>query len=361
MKIVQLIPELNEGGVERGVVELSRELVKQGFESVVISNGGKLVNQLQNDGASHVKVNVCSKNILTAPWRIWKLYQALQNIKPNLLHVRSRVPAWMVFFANKLLHLPIVSTVHGFNSVSAYSKIMTKGDHVICVSNAIKIYIQKHYHTPETKITIIPRGVDLEKFNPNNLDSVFIDEFKKHYNLKEKWIVSTVGRITQLKDLETFIEAIAILKKDFPNVIGLIVGGVREDKQTYFASLQNLVNSLHVKEHIHFCGSTNNVAEVYALSDVIISSSKKPESFGRSVAEAIALNTPVVATNHGGVLDIVQEGVNGYFTPIGDAEGLALKIVNAKDLHFNGYDYIQNNFSLEQMVTKTIQIYERLL
>ena len=97
MKIVQLIPELNEGGVERGVIELSRELVKQGFESVVISNGGKLVEQLEHDGALHVKVNVCSKNVLTAPWRIWKLYCALQKIKPNLLHVRSRVPAWMVF------------------------------------------------------------------------------------------------------------------------------------------------------------------------------------------------------------------------------------------------------------------------
>jgi glycosyltransferase involved in cell wall biosynthesis len=361
MKIVQLIPELNEGGVERGVVELSRELVKQGFESIVISNGGKLVSQLEQEGTVHIRLDVCSKNIFTSPWRIFQLYKKLKALSPDILHARSRVPAWMAYCANIFLHIPFVTTVHGFNSVSSYSKIMTKGDHVICVSNAIKVYIQKHYDTPESKITVIPRGIDLEKFNPNTLNSVFINTFKNQFTLQDKWVITTVGRITQLKDLETFIKAIAILKKDFPNVIGLIVGGVREDKQTYFASLQNLVNSLHVKEHIHFCGSTNNVAEVYALSDVIISSSKKPESFGRSVAEAIALNTPVVATNHGGVLDIVQEGVNGYFTPIGDAEGLALKIVNAKDLHFNGYDYIQNNFSLEQMVTKTIQIYKRLL
>ncbi|MDD2385144.1 MAG: glycosyltransferase family 4 protein, partial [Sulfurospirillaceae bacterium] len=186
-------------------------------------------------------------------------------------------------------------------------------------------------------------------------------EFKKHYNLKEKWIVSTVGRITQLKDLETFIEAIAILKKDFPNIVGLIVGGVRSDKQNYFAALQSLAESLHVNEYIHFCGSTNKVAEVYAISDVIVSSSKKPESFGRSVAEAIALNTPVVATNHGGVLDIVQEGINGYFTPIGDADGLAQKIVKVKDLRFDGYNYIREYFSLKQMVEKTVNVYKRLL
>lgn len=357
MKIVQLIPELNEGGVERGVVELSRELVKLGFESVIISNGGKLVAQLEQDGALHVKLNVCSKNILSAPWRIWKLCRALQKIKPDLLHVRSRVPAWMVFFANKLLKIPVVSTVHGFNSVSFYSRIMTRADHVICVSNAIKQYIQKHYGVHEKQITVIPRGIDLEKFNPHHLDASFIQSFKQQFNLEGKWIISTIGRVTQLKDLETFIEAIAILNKEFPNVVGLIVGGVRKDKQNYFSTLQNLVNSLHVKECIHFCGSSDKVAEIYSLSDVVVSSSKKPESFGRSVAEAIALNTPVVATGHGGVLDIINEGINGYFVEIENAQNLAEKIMKASKLNFNGHTYIAKMFSLNQMVEKTIRIY----
>lgn len=360
MKIVQILPELGEGGVERGVMELSCELVKHGFQSVVISNGGKLVKQIENDGALHVKLDVCSKNILTAPWRIFKLYQTLKTLKPDILHVRSRVPAWMVFFANAFLHIPLVSTVHGFNSVSFYSSIMTKADHVICVSNAIKVYIQKHYDTPESKITVIPRGVDLEKFNPNHLDKLFMETFKNQFDLQGKWVVSTVGRITQLKDLETFIQAIAILKKDFPNIAGLIVGGVRVDKQKYFESLQNLVESLHVKEQIHFCGSIDKIAEVYALSDIVVSSSKKPESFGRSVAEAIALGTPVIATNHGGVLDIIQNGVHGYFTDIGNANDLADKIVQAKTLEFDGYVYITENFSLGNMVNKTLLVYKKL-
>lgn len=359
LKIVQLIPELNEGGVERGVVELSRELVKLGFESVVISNSGKLVEQLERDGALHIKVNICSKNIFTAPFRIFKLYQTLKMLSPNILHVRSRVPAWMVFFANAFLHIRVVSTVHGFNSVSFYSRIMTRSDHVICVSNAIKTYIQKHYDTPESKITVIPRGIDLDKFNPEKVDATFTHQFKQQFKLEDKWVISTVGRITQLKDLETFIEAIAILSQEFPNVVGLIVGGVRKDKQNYFASLQRLVESLHVKKYIHFCGSSDKVAEIYALSDVVVSSSKKPESFGRSVAEAIALGTPVVATNHGGVLDIILEGQNGYFTRIGDAKDLAEKIVKATELKFDGYAYICEHFSLSQMVGKTVKIYKR--
>ena len=355
MKIVQLLPELNEGGVERGVVELSRELVKRGFDSIVISNGGKLVDDIQREGALHVKVDVCSKNPFNTLFRVKRLKKVLKDLNPDILHVRSRVPAWLLYFANKTLKIPVVSTVHGFNSVSFYSKIMTKADRVICVSNAIKEYIQKHYKTPDEKIAIIPRGIDLEIFNPVNLDTDFIKSFKDKYRLNDKFIISTVGRITQLKDLESFIKAISLLQKKLPNSVGLIVGGVREDKKEYFSNLRKLVKEL--KANIIFCGSQANVAEIYALSDVVVSSSKKPESFGRSVAEAIALNTPVIATNHGGVLDIIQDGINGYFFEIEDYKALANKILEAKDLKFDGYGYIKENFSLEQMVKKTTKVY----
>ncbi len=357
MKIVQLLPELNEGGVERGVVELSRELVKRGYNSIVISNGGKLAKQIEKDGAKHIKCDVCSKNILTAPSRIKKLKKILKEINPDILHYRSRVPGWIIYFANKKLGISTVSTVHGYNSVSFYSKIMTKGDKVICVSNSIKEYIKKHYNTDENKIIVIPRGVDLKKFNPNNLDINFINKFKKEFVLKDKFVISAVGRITQLKDLETFIKAIKKVQNSLPNTIGLIVGGARENKKEYFNSLKNLTNSLNAP--IIFTGSQNKVAEIYSLSDVIVSSSKKPESFGRSVAEALALNSPVVASNHGGVLDIIQENKNGYFFKIGDEKELAKNIIKAKELKFDGFDYIKKNFSLEQMVNKTVKVYEK--
>ncbi len=355
MKIVQLLPELNEGGVERGVVELSRELVKRGFDSIVISNGGKLVDDIQREGALHVKVDVCSKNPFNTPFRVKRLKKVLKELNPDIVHVRSRIPAWLVYFANKTLKIPVVSTVHGFNSVSFYSKIMIKADKVICVSNAIKEYIQKHYKTPDGKITVIPRGVDLKKFNPDNLDKRFIDRFKQEYDLDGRFIISSVGRITQLKDLESFVKAVSLVQKELPNSIGLIVGGVREDKREYFSNLVKLVEEL--KADVIFCGSQTKVAEIYALSDVVISSSKKPESFGRSVAEALALNTPVVATNHGGVLDIIKEDVNGYFFKIGNFKELKEKILEAKDLRFDGYKHIRENFSLEQMVEKTIKVY----
>ncbi|WP_295418428.1 glycosyltransferase family 4 protein [Sulfurovum sp.] len=358
MKIVQLLPELNEGGVERGTMELSRELVKLGHESIVISAGGKLVEQIEADRGRHMTLDISSKNPFTAFSRMIKLRKLLKGLNPDILHARSRVPAWLTYLANKKLQLPFVTTVHGFNSVSDYSAIMTKGDRVICVSSAIKLYIQKHYHTDEKKITVIPRGIDLEKFNPENSDRDFMDTFIQEYQLNDKTIVTSVGRITQLKDLETFIQAIALVKEKIPNITGLIVGGVREDKQNYFESLKTLIKELKLEKHIVFTGSQSKVAEIYALSDVVVSSSKKPESFGRSVAEALAMNTPVVATEHGGVLDIIREGENGFFYPVGDSKRLAQLIRKCNDLKFDGYDYIAENFSLGQMVEKTLEVYE---
>lgn len=360
MRIVQVIPELNEGGVERGVVELNREFVKKGIESFVISAGGKLENQINLDGGNHIKFDVCSKNIFTVFRRVKGLKKILKEIKPDIIHVRSRVPAWLVYFANKSLNIKVVSTVHGFNSVGFYSSIMQKADAVICVSNSIKEYIQKHYQTSENKITVIPRGIDLELFNPKNVDETFIENFKKEFNLKDKFIVSSVGRVTQLKDYETFIKAIMLVKKEIPNIVGLIVGGARSDKEDYLNSLKILVKELNLEENIIFTGSQSRIEQIYALSDVIISSSKKPESFGRAVAEAICMNKPVIATNHGGVKDIIIENVNGFFFEVGDDKKLADNILKSRTLKFDGYSYISNNFSLENMVNKTLEVYRNL-
>ena len=361
MRIVQVIPELNEGGVERGVVELNREYVKLGIESYIISNGGKLVNQITQDGGNHITFDVCSKNIFTSFSRVSKLKKILIEIKPDIIHVRSRVPAWLVYFANKTLNIKVVSTVHGFNSVGFYSSIMQKADAVICVSNSIKEYIQKHYQTSENKITVIARGIDLELFNPKNIDNSFIENFKIEFDLKDKFIISSVGRVTQLKDYETFIKAILLAKKEIPNVKALIVGGVRSDKEDYLNSLKNLIKELNLEENIIFTGSQSKIEQIYALSDVIVSSSKKPESFGRAVAEAICMNKPVIATNHGGVKDIIIENQNGFFFEVGDDKQLANNILKSRALTFDGYSYISSNFSLENMVRKTVEVYKGII
>lgn len=359
---MQLLPELNEGGVERGVVELSRELVRRGVDSWVLSAGGRLAGQIEQDGGHHRVIDLAGKNPLTAWSRARALRRLLRQIAPDVIHARSRVPAWLAIMANRPLRLPFVTTVHGFNSVNAYSRVMTFGDRVICVSGAIKEYIQSHYGVPDEKIVVIPRGVDLDLFDPARLDAGFMEEFRSRYGLQGKFVVTSVGRITQLKDYETFIRAISLVRNEIPGVLGLIVGGVREDKNEYFSSLQKLINSLGLTENIRFAGNQQKVAEIYAMSDVVVTSSKKPESFGRSAAEALAMNVSVVASAHGGILDIVREGETGFLFPPGDAKALADKILQARTDRLEGLRrFVQEHFTLENMVTATLGVYGQVV
>lgn len=362
MRVMQLVPELNEGGVERGVVELSRELVKRGIESVVVSAGGRLVPRIEADGGRHVAIDVASKNPLTAPSRAARLKRCLADLRPDILHARSRVPAWLAFLANRSPRIPFVTTVHGFNSVNPYSRVMTYGDRVICVSTAIKEHIRRHYGVPEGKIAVIPRGIDLEQFDPAKVDRAFMADFSRQYGLEGRFVVTSAGRITQLKDYETFLRAIGSLRAEIPEVLGLVVGGARKDKGEYFDSLRKLAASLGLEDHVLFTGSQSRMAEIYALSRVVVSSSRKPESFGRAAAEALAMNVPVVATGHGGILDIVLEGETGYLFSPGNDEELKDKIVLANRLPGNRFrDFVADRFSLKAMVEKTISQYGILL
>lgn len=362
MKIVQILPELNEGGVERGTIEFSREIVKRGFDSNVISNGGKLVSCLEKDGGKHIKFDVCSKNPFNAPFRIFQLRKILKELKPDIIHVRSRVPAWLTYFANKSLNIPLVTTVHGLNSVNRYSKIMTKGDQVICVSEVVRDYIVKHYCTDLNKITVIQRGVDLNKFNPNSVDKKFIFEFKEKFHLQDKYLVTSVGRVTWLKDYETFIEAIALAKKEIPNIVGVIVGGVRDDKQDYFEELKKLTKKFGVEKDIIFAGSQSKMPEIYYLSDILVNASLKMGNVARTVTEALAMDTPVLATTYEGLNNIVEDGTNGYIIQIQNPTDLSTKIVKTythkfKDIREN----LNQEFTLDALVNSTIQVYQKLL
>ncbi|MDD5359045.1 MAG: glycosyltransferase family 4 protein [Sulfurovaceae bacterium] len=362
MKIVQLLPELNEGGVERGTVELNREFVKLGHESVVISNGGKQVEAINLDGGKYIKFDIASKNPFTAISRVYGLRKLLKELNPDVIHARSRVPAWLTYLANKTLHIPFVTTVHGLNSVNKYSQIMTKGDKVICVSEVVRDYIIKNYNVDKRKITVIQRGVDTDLFNSSNVDFDFIHKFKKQFNLDGKFIVSSIGRITWLKDYETFIKSIAIAKKDIPNIVGLIVGGYRDDKKEYFESLKELAIKENVENNIIFTGSISKIAEIYYLSDILVNASLKMGNVGRTVSESLAMGTPVIATTFEGLNNIIKDGINGYVIENKNIDDLSSKIIKLfKNMPSNIQDTLPTDFTLKAMTQSTISVYENLL
>ena len=361
--IVQILPALNEGGVERGTVEISRELVKRGHRCTVISCGGKLVDALLNEGAKHVQMDVKSKNLLTVPLRISRLAKTLNDIRPDLVHYRSRVPGWLFTFANRRLNIPFVSTVHGLNSVSAYSRIMTAGMRVICPSTAVIDYIRKHYNTPEDKIRLIHRGIDPEQFDPAKLDRVFMSGFREQYAPGNLFVALGVGRITPVKGYDALIRATAIARKDVPNIRTLIVGSAESRRKAHLKSLKQTVAQLGLQDTVLFTGGQRNVAEVYACGNVLVSSNTaKPESFGRSMAEALAMGCPVIATASGGALDIVRDGKDGWLVPPNDIEALAQRLVMASTATFqNLREDALERFSLKQMIDKTENVYRELL
>ena len=362
MHIVQIVPELNQGGVERLVIEYNREFELRGHQSTVISAGGGQASLIEEDYGRHITLEVCSKNPLSFLHRANALRALLHRLDPDIVHVHSRVPAWLARFANQKLNIPMVTSVHGFNSISRYSEIMTRGDRVICVSHPVKDYIQQHYDVPESRIDVIHPGVNPITFDPAHLDLDWMHSFIRKHGLEGERIITTVGRITELKDYETFIRAMAECTKENPDIRGLIVGGVRHDKHAYYERLQQLVRELDIAQQVLFIDTHSHIAELYALSDLVVSCSKKPESFGLTLIESLAMNTPVIATRHGGPLDIIREGENGFFFEPQQPEALAQLISANAPLQCNDLrtDTL-NRFGLARMIYDTLDTYQKVL
>lgn len=325
MHIVNLIPEINKGGVENIVCTLNSSIVKSGFKSTVISSGGVLVDKIIQDGGIHYNIDVKSKNILSFIPRTYTLYKILKKIKPNVIHIHSRVPAWMIYYINKKLNIPAIASIHGFNHISIYSKIMTKFDCTICVSKSVKKYIVNAYNINKNKVEVIHCGVDENKFSENKLNEDDIKNLIKKFDLKNKYIVSTIGRFSSLKNFETFIKAIEINCKKNSDVIGLIVGYIPK-KDKYYKKIKNLIIQKNLSNKIHIITSQYDICSIYKLSNIVVSCSKKPESFGLTLVESLFFNTPVIASNHGGPLEIINEGINGFFYSPEDENELSKKI-----------------------------------
>ena len=363
MHVVLLLPELEEGGAERGVVDLNRELVGRGVTSTVISRGGRLVAQIEADGGRHVRLNVCSKNLLTFLPRAWQLRRLLATLAPDLVHVHSRLPAWLLRVANLHLGLPVVTTVHGLNRPGRYSRILTRGARVICVSQAVRAHLQRHYGTPDNVLLVTYFGVDVDAFDPARLDRGFIERFRREHQLDGRFVVTSAGRLAPCKDYETFIRGILAARERVPNIVGVIVGGANARHRAYERRLRALVGALGAGDSIRFAGHHASMAEIYALSEVVVSCSAKPESFGRTLAESLAMDTPVIATAHGGALEIVREGTDGHLFPPRDVPALArcLERIRCRPAHCNLRDSVLQRFALARTITDTLAAYREAL
>ncbi|MEX1113662.1 MAG: glycosyltransferase family 4 protein [Akkermansiaceae bacterium] len=365
MKIIQILPELNAGGVERGTLEVAAHLVVNGHESIVISNGGRQVADLENAGSRHIRLPVHRK-ALASLQQIPALRKIFLEEKPDIIHLRSRLPAWLAWLAWKTLDRRtrprLVTTVHGFYSVNAYSAIMTRGEAVIAVSESVRDYILKSYpKTNPTKLRVIHRGVD-EAVSPAGF--VPSNEWLARWKAEQPQLEGRIpllmpGRITRWKGQEDFLKLIAKLNDLGEPVHGLIVGEPHPKKLAFLDELKEFAASLGITEHITFVGHRSDLREIMAISTVVYSLSLDPEAFGRVSLEALALGKPVIAYDHGGVAEQLRVIFPHGLVKVGDVMGaidLTRKILKSSPIPRS-----VEVFSLERMLRATLEVYQTLL
>lgn len=308
MKVIHLLPALEQGGVETVVCDLVREF----GGGVVISRGGRMVGRIEAAGGRHIALDLKSKNPLTYFMRARKLRKILRAENPDLVCAHSRVPAWLFVWANRGLGLKWITYAHGANSVSRYSEVMTKGDLVIVPSRFLADYLKTNYALPESRIRVIPNAVDATRFDPDNLDQAFIAEKRREWGIREgDRVIMAIGRITPVKGLEGLIRNFSTLTSDREIASPLklvIVGGADKHHLRYLESLKKLASAVHLSPSpIVFAGPQEKIPECISIADEIVSANTtKPETFGLSVIEAYAMNKPVKAKRFGGVAEVME-------------------------------------------------------
>lgn len=326
LTVVQLIPALQSGGAERSVLEIARALVQAGHRSVVISAGGRLVPQLLAEGSEHIALDIGRKS-LASLLRIGALQRHLRTIAPDIVHARSRMPAWLGWWALKRLHPRphFVTTVHGLNTPGRYSAILLRGERVIVVSQTLRDYVLRYYPWLEPwRIRVVPRGIDPADFPYGyRPDAAWTQAFFAQYPmLAGAPLLTLPGRGTRLKGHHDAIELLAELKRRGVDARLLLLGVIEAGREAYADELRALIRERGVQDRVVLTSARDDVRDVFAVSSLILQLSNKPESFGRTVVEALSLCRPVLGYAHGGVGELLAELYPAGRVPLGDRQRL---------------------------------------
>lgn len=311
LNVVQLLPALDTGGAERSALEIGRALVADGHRSIVVSAGGRLVAQLVAEGSEHVELAIGAKSLRT-PLLIRCLRRVFAELRPDIVHARSRLPAWIGWFALRgLAPRPhFVTTVHGLNTPGRYSAILLRGERVICVSNTVRDYVLRHYpRTDPARLVVIPRGVDAAEFpfgyQPDDAwRAAFFAEFPQ---LAGAPLLTLPARGTRLKGHADAIELLAGLAARGIDARLLLLGAREAGREAYIDELEALARERGVAGRIAISAPRADVRDVYAVSALVLQVSRQAETFGRVVVEALSMCRPVLGYAHGGVGELLAE------------------------------------------------------
>ncbi len=367
MNVLQVVPELNAGGVEATTLEMAQVLIESGHGAHVISAGGRMEGELIAMGGVLHKTDIGSKNIFTVPPRVRLLRAIIQKYNIDIVHARSRAPAWPAYYAAKTEKVPFLTTYHGiYNGASGlkryYNSVMARGTHIIANSNYTKAHIIKTHGTPPDAITVVPRGVQMDRFDPSHISSTDITAQRHRWNVSlDDILILLPGRLTRWKGQLVAIEALSHLPENYT----LVLLGDAQGREAYVKELEEKAGALGLTKRIRMPGHSRDVPTALMAADIVVSASTDPEAFGRVAAEAQAMGKPVVATAHGGALETVLDGKTGYLVPPSDARAMAKAIERAvKNTNFDAKaarERIAAQFSTQNLQRKTLAVYNDLL
>ncbi len=368
--ILQLTPALHQGGVERGTVEMANFLYKEGWGSVVASAGGGMKRDLERD-VLHLNISMKRKTPVEIAKAYFKLVAYIKENPVDLIHARSRIPAWVAYFVSRRTGVPYLTTYHGTYGMQNafkrfYNSAMVRGLHVIAISKFIETHVNQYFpNHPEMSLAY--RGFDVSRFQYSNTVLKAAEELRETYNFHVGVpVLMLPGRLTRWKGHVEFIEALANLKDlDF---YALLVGGAEEKQQPYLEELKAMVSKYGLEDRVIFAGNAENIVPYYALSDVVVAPSNAPEAFGRTPIEASCMAKPIVATAHGGALETIKDGETGFHFAVRDIKGMA-KILRSlienealrKQLGKNGKSFVEKTFTLKNMCSAELSAYKQVL
>ena len=371
--VLQVLPSLaGGGGVERGTLDISRALVAAGWRSVIVSEREADREQAAAAGAHHAALPVARRSPVQAPGAIRLLARLIAEEGVDLVHARSRWPAWLACYAARRTERPLVTTFHGAYSTGwpgkhRYNAIMVRGTRVIAISEFIARHIVETYRVTPGRIRTIPRGVDLSAFDPARVGPERIAALRNAWRVPDgRPIVMLPGRLTRWKGHLALLDALARVEE---SVCCLFVGTVEANHASYRAHVERRITALGPAHNIQLTGPCRDMPAAYMLADVVVSPSLRPEAFGRVPAEAQAMGRRAIAAGHGGACETVLDGKTGWLVPPGDADALARAIRQAlaaspaerERMAAAGQAHVRRNFTLDDMCSATLDVYRELL
>ncbi len=355
MKILQMLPSLEVGGVERGVVDMARAMQNGPDQVVVVSSGGSLVKELEKIAVRHYTLPVNRKSLMTLRL-VPRIVEIIRQENIQVVHARSRVPAWIGWFAARQAGVPFVTTCHGYYSRHALSRVMGWGRRVIVISRIIGRHMIDDFKVPPERIRLIHRGIDLSDF-----------PWQPRQTGRNFFRIINVGRLSPIKGQYEFLQAVHLLRRKIQKLEVWLVGSEGKGKTKYTRRLEELIRQLGLESCVRMLGTRRDISELIADSDLLVLSTLVPEAFGRVLVEAGAVGTPVISTRVGGVLDVLEEGVHGRLVEPGNAEEMAAAMLEAaadpessRRMAENLRHRIEKEFTVEKMVEETRQVYREV-